>query len=297
MGESSKKAEHFVKEAEKAVKKLFGFKTDKLNKASDLLTRAGNLYKIDRDFKKAGDCYFLAAQHLEEAGNKNGAISKSRDATLCYFKCPDQAAKTKETMDFADRLVTDASDPYRTATLMIEGAKRFQQEGEKDLALQSYVRALQLLREDQTANSTAAGVIEETAYLIGEFDLLKASDLFVEAGKMRNNTQMTQGLANRLFINAIFCRLAVFDCVGAQQLWKEITSDLSPALKFSMDGQPIEKLINASISQPEKMADIIKEYSATHVIDAWTKDLFHRMAPVPDEPGENGNNDSDDGLL
>ena len=294
MGESSKKAEQFVKEANKTVHKLFGFKVDKLNKASDLLTRAGNLYKIDRDFKRAGDCYFLAAKHLEEAGNKTLAIHKSRDATMCYFKCIDQHEKTKETMDYADRLVSDAGDPFRTANLMIEGAKRFQQENEKDLALQAYERALALLKDNPDTNSTAAGVIEEIAYLIGDFDLLKASDLFVEAGKLRLQTQMTQGLGNRLLINAIFCRLAIFDCIGAQQLWKQITSEYSPSLKFSMEGQQIERLVNASISQPEKMAEVIKEYSAQHTVDAWTKDLFHRMAPVPDEPGEEQNKDDDE---
>ena len=292
MEDSRKKAEKFVKEADKALHKLFGFKEDKLNTASDLLTRAGNLYKIDRDFKSAGDCYFKAAKYLQEAGNKSGAINKSRDATLCYFKSLETRDQARESMDFANSLVTDGNDPYKAAEHLVSGAKNFNKEGAKDLALETYEKALSLLNQTTGADSLTATVLEEMAYLTGDWDLVKASNYFVQAGELRMKTQLTMGLGNRLFINAVFCRLAVFDSVGADELWKKVTSEISPSMKFSMDGKLVDELIKASIFQPEQMADIIARYSKMHTIDGWTKDLFHKMAPETDDTNEHNDEEA-----
>lgn len=281
----NQKAEKFIQDAEKEMKRFFRSKDDKLNNAADFCVRAGNLYKIDRNFEKAGDCYMKSAAYIEEGGNKNDAANKVRDAILCYFKVESAKEKAIKSMDKMQELLSDSGDPYKIASLLIQSGGIFYKNGAKELAMNSYNKAFELLKDTHDSESTKAKIIEEQAFIISEWDYNNAAKYFFEAAKIRLQTPLTQSSANRLFTYAVFCKLAAQDEVGAKILWDEV-ADLNPAFKLSYDGKIVDRLVNASTAQPELMKDILAEYDKLHASDAWAIRVFNKINKINEEGGE-----------
>lgn len=62
----------------------FGSSSSKFEEAGDLFQQAANQYKIDKDFKSAGDCFSKEAECRERSGENNDAANAWWNAAKAY---------------------------------------------------------------------------------------------------------------------------------------------------------------------------------------------------------------------
>lgn len=65
---------------------LVGSREAKLEEASDMCAKAGNLYKIEKKWKEAGDAYMKAADYALQMDDRDSASSQMVEASKVYKK-------------------------------------------------------------------------------------------------------------------------------------------------------------------------------------------------------------------
>ena len=65
---------------------LMGSKSAQFEDAADMCAKAGNLYKIEKKWKEAGDAYVKSVDFLMRLDDRDEAANKLVEASKCYRK-------------------------------------------------------------------------------------------------------------------------------------------------------------------------------------------------------------------
>ncbi|EAX98652.1 hypothetical protein TVAG_403340 [Trichomonas vaginalis G3] len=279
---SNPKAEGLIAEGQKALKKFFGSKKDKAYDASDKFCHAARLYKIDRNFEKAGECFLMAADALHNVGDDNSASSHYIDSTLMFFKVQAMTAKAHEALDKAVDILCTLDSPAKSAQLIVKSCELLEKEQAYDLAIQAYNKALGLLTDMPDVSALQASIHEKKAYLFCEKrNYNEAAKSFTEAATLRNQIPLTQTSAQSTFVVAELCRLAAGDLQGAIKEYDNIVYQC-PSIKVNFEGRYFNAIMDAAQNTPEKLPEAIKAYKDTHENAKWMVDILN-LIQNPDE--------------
>lgn len=214
------RALEFKTAGEKTLNKssIFGFgRSQKFEDAAEHFKKAGNQFKLANMYKSAGDVFIQASDAYTSAGSDfNTEVAQMVvEAANCYKKeSPLDAANTfrraidiyKENGRFgmaaryakelaevfeADNNATDAVAAYE------EAAKYFDDDNKKTNSLQCKQKIAQL--------SIEAG------------ELMKAAEIFEEAGREAMSSRLGQYSAKGHFFSCLVCHLALGDTVQVSQ--------------------------------------------------------------------------------
>ena len=81
------KGEAFLAEGEKALNRttIFGFgKNQKFEDAADAFTKAGNAFKISKEWQKAGEAFIRASVSYSKTDSPNDAVNSFVEAGNCF---------------------------------------------------------------------------------------------------------------------------------------------------------------------------------------------------------------------
>ena len=257
--------------------KMFSSKESREDEAAELFKSAANIYKIRKDWKKAGDTYEEIAR-LEEQQGSNSAYVAYQDAARCYSFID----KTKSNQCL-DRAIESC---VKTGKYMQAGktAKDIANELEENLdyanAIDKYKKAAEYFSmETQNTKSMQQQCLLKVA------DLMCVSnhkDMFSEAPKIYEKigmqyltTPLLKSSAKDMFFKNVVCYVAKKDEVTAEvNLKKYLLED--PTFDDTRESKFLKEIIKC-ITEPydvEGFRKAVQNYKTMRELDKWKINMF-----------------------
>ena len=224
-----KDPDELVKKAQKKLdpgffKSIFSDSNERLEKAINYYKEAAEIYKIKREWIKAGDCYIEIA-NLKE-GFKEDPCEAYNDAILCYNKGGVKNKYEKLTNKIININVKNG-EFSNAAELVFEKAQKLLEENTKkdekkiNEILQLYDQALDYYQMDKNSNEHKTNKIKEAkADLITlngiKEELSQAKCIYEELAKYCNKSNSGKIFSKDYFAKIIFLYLAYDDYITAK---------------------------------------------------------------------------------
>jgi len=257
--------------------KLFSSKDTREEEAIDLLNSAANIYKIRKNWRKAGETYEEIAD-LEVKQGSNTAYVQYQNAAHCYSFV--DKGKQNENLDKA----IDSCE--KTGKCMQAGkiAKQIASELEENLdytnAIDKYKKAAEYFAaENQNTKSLQQQCLLKVADLMC---ITNHKDMFSEAPKIYEKIGMQyltvpllKSSAKDMFFKNVLCYIAKKDEVTADvNLKKYLLED--PTFDDTRDSKLLKALIKC-ITEPYDVEGFKKEvqsYKTVKELDKWKINMF-----------------------
>ena len=223
-----KDPDELVKKAQKKLdpgffKSIFSDSNERLEKALNYYKEAAEIFKIKREWIKAGDCYIEIA-NLKK-GMKEDPCETYNDAILCYNK---GGAKDKyeKLMNKLINIYVKNGEFTNAAEMVFEKAQKILENTNNDQktiieVLELYDQALDYYQMDKNSNEHKTNKIKEAkADLVSIYgikdELPQAKSIYEELGKYYNKSNSGKVFSKDYFAKVIFLYLAYNDYITAK---------------------------------------------------------------------------------
>ncbi|CAI4222621.1 unnamed protein product [Auanema sp. JU1783] len=281
MADSEAKARKKLEEAEKKMKggggflgKLFGGGGS--DEAADLFIQAGNLFKMSKLWKEAGDAFVRAAEiHGPQGDSKHDCASQYAEAANCYRKVNPQLAvdclfKTSE-------IYTDMGRFTMAAKIHVTIAELFESEcPDTEQCIYHYQKAADYYKGEESKSSATKCLIKVAQYHAQLEQYQKAITVFEEIAFWEADHPTLKYAAKNHFFQALICFLCL-DTLDTQNALKRY-EDAAPSFAQSRESKFISELINAlGEEDEEKFTEAVKNYDKISRLDAWHTSLLVKV--------------------
>jgi tetratricopeptide (TPR) repeat protein len=257
--------------------KMFSSKESREEEATDLLTSAANIYKIRKDWKKAGETYEeIARLEVEQGGNT--AYVHYQNAAHC-FSFVDKV-KSNQMLDAAIESCVKVGKYMQAGKTAQRIATECEENFDYPNAIDKYKKAAEYFAmESQNTKSM------QQQYLLKVADLMCISnhkDMFTEAPKIYEKLGMQyltvpllKSSAKDMFFKNVMCYVAKKDEVTAEvNLKKYLLED--PTFDDTRDSKFLKAVIKC-ITEPYDIEGFRKEvqsYKTVRELDKWKLNMF-----------------------
>ena len=223
-----KDPDELVKKAQKKLdpgffKSIFSDSGERVEKAIKYYKEAAEIYKIEREWIKAGDC-FIEIANLKE-GLKEDPCETYNDAILCYNKGGAKDKFEKLTDKIIDiniknmEYINAAELVFEKAQHLLENSKNDQKKIKEILGL--YEQSLDYFQMDKNTNEHKTNKVNEAkADLIVlngiTEELSQAKNIYENLGKYYNKSSSGKVFSKDYFAKNVFLYLAYDDYVTAK---------------------------------------------------------------------------------
>ena len=223
-----KDPDELVKKAQKKLdpgffKSIFSDAGERLEKALHYYKEAAEIYKLNKEWIKAGDCYIEIA-NLKE-GMKEDPQEAYNDAILCYNKGGSNDKYDKLTNKIININVKNGEFTF-AAELVFEKAQKLLENAKGDKKkikeiLDLYDQALDYYQMDKSTTERKENKIKEAkADLIVlngiKEELSQAKYIYEELGKFSNKSNTSKIFSKDYFAKVVFIYLAYEDYITAK---------------------------------------------------------------------------------
>eukprot|EP01064_Diplonema_japonicum_P037901 TRINITY_DN9015_c0_g1_i1.p1 TRINITY_DN9015_c0_g1~~TRINITY_DN9015_c0_g1_i1.p1 ORF type:complete len:313 (+),score=83.46 TRINITY_DN9015_c0_g1_i1:62-940(+) len=159
------KGQELFDQAEKKLKKWFSFGSGKYEEAGDLFQKAGNQFKISKEWKSAGTAFMRCSDCRHHTDDQYESVEMLVEAGKCYkkVKCDDAVLCFKTAVD----LLCDEGKFTQAARLQKELAEYYVESDDLDKAVESYKKAADFFKGEEQVTS-ANGVTLEIGRIYAE---------------------------------------------------------------------------------------------------------------------------------
>ena len=249
-----KDPDELVKKAQKKLdpgffKSIFSDAGERLEKALNYYKEAAEIYKLNNEWIKAGDCYIEIA-NLKE-GMKEDPQEAYNDAILCYNKGGSNDKYDKLTNKIININVKNGEFTF-AAELVFEKAQKLLENAKGDKKkikeiLDLYDQALDYYQMDKSTTERKENKIKEAkADLIVlngiKEELSQAKYIYEELGKFSNKSNTSKIFSKDYFAKVVFIYLAYEDYITAKAFLNKFYAQ-DGGLKGSDIGNFLENLI------------------------------------------------------
>ena len=223
-----KDPDELVKKAQKKLdpgffKSVFSDSNERLEKALNYYKEAAEIYKLKREWIKAGDCY-IEIGNIKE-GMKEDLWETYNEAILCYNKGGVKDKYEKLINKLINAYVKNGE--FSNAGLMVfEKAQKLSENTNNDLKkineiLELYDQALDYFQMDKNSNEHKTNKIKEAkADFISingiKDEIPQAKSIYEELGKYYNKSKSGKVYSKEYFAKVIFLYLAYDDYITAK---------------------------------------------------------------------------------
>ncbi|OAY80649.1 Alpha-soluble NSF attachment protein [Ananas comosus] len=265
MADHEARGDDFEKKAEKKLTGwgLFG---SKYEDAADLFDKAGNSFKLAKNWERAGAVYIKLANCHLKLESKHEAASAYVDAANCYKKIsPKDAAQA---LNQAVNLFLEIG--------RLNMAARYCKEQDLEKAIDFYERAADLFQSEEvttSANQCKQKVAEFSAQLE---QYPKAIEIFEAIARQSINNSLLKYSVKGILLNAGICQLCKGDVVAITNALERY-QELDPTFSGTREYKLLADLA-ASMDEGDvvKFTDFIKEYDSMTRLDPWKTTLLLR---------------------
>jgi len=257
--------------------KMFSSKESRQEEASELLTSAANIYKIRKDWKRAGETYEeIARLELEQGGST--AYVQYQNAAHC-FSFVDKV-RSNQMLDLAIESCVKSGKYMQAGKTAKQIATECEENFDYPNAIDKYKKAAEYFAmESQNTKSMQQQCLLKVADLMC---ISNHKDMFTEAPKIYEKLGMQyltvpllKSSAKDMFFKNVMCYVAKKDEVTAEvNLKKYLLED--PTFDDTRDSKFLKGVIKC-ITEPYDVDGFRKEvqnYKTVRELDKWKLNMF-----------------------
>jgi len=283
MGDSNEqKANQLVEEASAKLKGassgFFGFLfggASKEDEGLEMLGRAANLYKMAKNWGKAGNTFTKIATHHAKKGVKHDAATNFVEAANCYKKTDPKEAS--ESLLKAIDIYTDmgrftiAAKHHQTVAELFEDNV-----ANLDTVIQHYQIAADYFRGEESTSSANKCLVKVAEYsaTLEKYD--KAIQIYEQIATDCIQSNLLKYAAKDYFFKALLCHLCVDSLNASHALTRY--EDQYPAFTDAREAKLIKSLSQEIDNQDvEAFTEAVKQYDSISRLDSWHTTLLLRV--------------------
>ena len=257
--------------------KVFSSKESRQDEANELLSSAANIYKIQKNWKKAGETFEELARLETEQGN-NTAYTHYQDAAHC-FSFVDKV-RSNANLDKAIESCEKNGKYMQAGKLAQKIAAEFEENFDYAQAIDKYKKAAEYFSMESQNTKTM-----QQQCLLKVADLMCISnhkDMFTEAPKIYEKLGMQyltvpllKSSAKDMFFKNVVCYIAKKDEVTAEvNLKKYLLED--PTFDDTRDSKFLKAIIKCITDpvDPETFRKEVQSYKTVRELDKWKLNMF-----------------------
>ncbi|RCV41990.1 hypothetical protein SEVIR_9G177700v4 [Setaria viridis] len=271
MGDHELRGDDFVKKADQKLSG-WGFFRNKYEDAADLLDKAGNFFKLAKNWSRAAAVYKKIADcHLQGDG-KHEAASAYVEAANCYKKFSPQDAA--QALDSAVNLFLEIGRLNMAARYSKDIGEIYQQEQDLENAAVYLNRAADLF-DSEGQSSQANSMTQKIAEIYAQLEKYqKATELFEEIARKLISNNLLKYSVRGILLNAGICQLCRGDPVAINNSLERY-QDIDPTFSGTREYKLLADLA-ASMDEGDvaKFTDAVKEFDSFTRLDPWKTTLL-----------------------
>jgi len=257
--------------------KMFSSKESRFDEATELLTSAANIYKIHKNWVKAGETYEeLARLDVQEGGNM--AYSFYQDAAHC-FSFVDKN-RSDQNLDRAIESCEKVGKYMQAGKTAQRIANEFEENFNYEKAIEKYKKAAEYFAmESQNTKSMQQQCLLKVADLMC---ISNHKDMFTEAPKIYEKLGMQyltvpllKSSAKDMFFKCVMIFIAKKDEVSAEVALKKYLLE-DPTFDDTRDSKFLKNAIKFISDPPdaESFKKEIQSYKTLRELDKWKLTMF-----------------------
>eukprot|EP00249_Psilotum_nudum_P014635 c24930_g1_i1 orf=534-1400(+) len=271
MGDQVAKADEFEKKAEKKIKG-WGIFGNKYEDAAELYEKAGNCYKLAKEWDKAGDVYLKLANCHLKLESKHETASAYVDAANCYKKT--NAQESARCLGMAVSLFMEIGRLSMAAKHLKDMAEVYEKEEDLEKSIEYYEKAAELYQGEEvtsTGNQCRLKVAQFAAQL-GQYT--KAIEIFESVARQSMDNNLLRYSVKGYLLNAGLCHICGGDTIGITNALEKY-QELDPTFSNSREYKFLADL-TVSIDEEDvaKFTDVVKEFDSMARLDQWKTTLL-----------------------
>eukprot|EP01053_Blabericola_migrator_P002485 Blabericola_migrator_1__2484@NODE_16_length_23467_cov_90_205256_g13_i0_p9_GENE_NODE_16_length_23467_cov_90_205256_g13_i0NODE_16_length_23467_cov_90_205256_g13_i0_p9_ORF_typecomplete_len309_score89_30SNAP/PF14938_6/3_2e55TPR_12/PF13424_6/3_5e05TPR_12/PF13424_6/0_00044TPR_7/PF13176_6/0_066TPR_7/PF13176_6/30TPR_7/PF13176_6/0_16TPR_7/PF13176_6/3_2TPR_MalT/PF17874_1/1_1e05TPR_2/PF07719_17/2_6e03TPR_2/PF07719_17/0_0012TPR_2/PF07719_17/2_3e02TPR_2/PF07719_17/0_94TPR_2/PF07719_17/47TPR_2/PF07719_17/2_8e len=249
----------------------------KYEEASDLFANAGNLYKTQKMWNEAANCYEKAAELQAKVDDRTQEAKYYVEAGHVLKNISTNVAAEK--YDLAAKLYVKSGRFSQAARLMKTLAEVCESEGNLSEALVYYKKAADWFELDEYGKSNCSQCMIKYADLIskvkGELD--EAIQIYEAEGTKTVKNTLTQFGAKEHFFKAGLLQLAKGDAITASVACDRY-EQADPRFAGSMEGKLYKALCHHyEADDMEGFVDAVAEYDRMSRLDPWKLHFLNKI--------------------
>jgi len=262
--------------------------------AAELFTKAGNIFRKDKDWEKAAEAYVKAAKSYLQAQSQHEAAGALVQASTCY--------RQTNTRD-AIRVLGEAVDLYSDAGRFSMAGKHQKEiaemyEAEHDLenAMHNFQLAADTFAGESNDSANARSCLLKVATYAAELeDYAKAVEIFEKVASS-SLEGLSKWSVKDYFLKAGLCRLATRDLVAMRQALEKY-KDMHMSFHRDRECKFLEDLTTACENfDAEAFTNIVVDYDNISPLDNWKTGILAKIKRGLQNE-EEGKDDDEDGTL
>ena len=257
--------------------KMFSSKESRIDEAMDLLKSAANIYKIRKNWQKAGETYEELGRLDGESGGGMG-YSFYQDAAHC-FSFVDKV-RSDQNLDRAIESCEKAGKYMQAGKMAQRIANEFEENFNYEKAIEKYKKAAEYYAmESQNTKSMQQQCLLKVADLMC---ISNHKDMFTEAPKIYEKlgmqyltTPLLKSSAKDMFFKCVMIFIAKKDEVTAEiSLKKYLLED--PTFDDTRDSKFLKNAIKfiSDPPDPDSFRKEIQSYNTLRELDKWKLTMF-----------------------
>ncbi|VDN05249.1 unnamed protein product [Thelazia callipaeda] len=237
---------------------------------------AGNLFKISKLWKEAGDAFVRSAElHAAATDQKHDVASNYAEAANCYRKVNPQKAidclmKTAETYTDMGRFNMAAKYHCTMAEIFESEAPDMAQ------AMTHYQEAADFYKGEESRSSATKCMIKVAQYAAQLEDYRRAIKIFEEVATWEADHPTLKYAAKNHFFQSLLCYLCT-DLLDTQNALKRY-EEISPSFADSREYKFVSELISCLEDKNQaKFTETVKAFDKISRLDQWHTSLMVRI--------------------
>ena len=269
--------------------KMFSSKESRIDEAMDLLKSAANIYKIRKNWQKAGETYEELGRLDGESGGGMG-YSFYQDAAHC-FSFVDKV-RSDQNLDRAIESCEKAGKYMQAGKMAQRIANEFEENFNYEKAIEKYKKAAEYYAmESQNTKSMQQQCLLKVADLMcisNHKDMLtEAPKIYEKLGMQYLTTPLLKSSAKDMFFKCVMIFIAKKDEVTAEiSLKKYLLED--PTFDDTRDSKFLKNAIKfiSDPPDPDSFRKEIQSYKTLRELDKWKLTMFAMAIKNIEKPEE-----------
>lgn len=286
---SSPRGDKLFKEAQKLAEKKTLGKHKHLDEAADRFQEAGNSYKVDHCWERAGMSHMEAAKILTKQKSPYDAAREAIEAAKCYSKddkCVDNAVSS---YNYAVEQYKDhEKKAFYAGQCLVDAGNLLLQADRVDEGVPLVLEAVKYFDKGTGNDPQVARCLDQVADVLVEgrkYD--EAIKLYEKVIDLRLKDSLTQGSSPYAFLKLMLTYLQNGDTIGGRQKLDWFIGKY-PSFKTHQFNKFLTKLMQTLDDRSiNDFDDLYNQFDSTNILDNWTKNRLLDMRHLADEENIN----------
>ncbi|KAJ1635491.1 soluble NSF attachment protein alpha isoform [Pavlovales sp. CCMP2436] len=285
------KAFELVEAADRRLKSfvvpLFGNKEAKFEDAAELYQRAGNAFKVAKDFAEAGDAFKNAASCYLKVGSQHEAATGFQEAGNAYKKV--NSAEAVEMLTKTIELLSDLGRFSQVAKHHKDIGEMFEGEENLELAIEHFQLAADFYQGEDSTSSANQCLLKVAAFSAQLGNYARAIELYEEISTASLDNNLLKWSVKDYFQRALLCQLAGGDeaSFAKARAMLERYEGQDPSFSESRECKLVKDVLaHCEAFDVEAFTQVIFEYDQIAKLDTWKTSILLKVKNSLKEGGD-----------